>query len=61
LTVFQALIAYARGHNLDVGWNMIDDYSFKDAVKKELATILDEPGMEDELKALLLDKTTYWI
>jgi hypothetical protein len=59
----EALVAYAKGKNKQLPWNMDSDYWFADALKKGIMPIFGLSGVGrevslfvDELKELLLDK-----
>jgi SNF2 family DNA or RNA helicase len=58
LTLLQAFVAYVRAHNKTISWDMTgnwQEYWFKDALKSELKSTLDDTD-QDTLKALLDSK-----
>lgn len=56
LSFFNALIAYARAHDVKVAWDMDGDYGFTKAIERELVTVFTAND-EDALQSALADKT----
>jgi Type III restriction enzyme, res subunit len=56
LSLYSALMDYAKGHNKKLAWNMVDDRTFNNVIEYKLAPIFK--GAESDLSLLMADKTT---